>query len=285
MINGISPGKTLGLIGGSALAYHLLLTAKQMGYNVAVYCNDQTSPILKSADWAMVGSYNDREALRELAYETDFIIYETEELSSEMIEYLQKMVAVPQGNELLAIVQDRVLQKAYLEANSINIAPYATIVSPSDIEEAVKSIGYPCVLKTNRTDKQFNEQVVLYDESDIENASQLLEKGVCVLEAMVPYERELEVTVVRNQDGHQVVYPVSETIYREESLYQVITPARISSEVEEEVERIARLLSLELDVIGALSLEFFVTTTGTLYVNTLIFGPHLAGNYANDFAN
>lgn len=285
MTDWIVPGKTMGLIGGSAAAYQLMETARSMGFLVGVYVNDRQAPIVKAADWAIIGEYDDLESLTELAFRSDFLVYETEELDPVLIETLQKTIAIPQGQEVLSIVQDRVLQKAYLEANSVNIAPYATIISVHDIQQAVKSIGYPCVLKTNRTDKQFNEHLVLYEEADNEKAAVLLEKGICVLEAMIPYERELQVTVVRNRKGEQIVYPVSEMIYREEDLYQVITPARIHEDVKEEVDRIARLVSQNLDVIGALSMELYVTATGTLYVHTLIFGPHLAGSYTIDHAD
>lgn len=285
MTNWIPPGKTMGLIGGSAMAYQLVLTAKQMGFQVVVYCNDKTAPVVKAADWAIIGSYKNEEALTELAFRSDFLVYETEDLPPEVVEYLKKTVPVPQGEELLSIVQDRVLQKAYLETNSVNIAPYATIVRERDIKEAVTSIGYPCVLKTNRTDKQFNKHVFLYGEEDIEQASTLLQKGVCVLEALIPYERELEITVARNRDGQQISYPVSEMVFRGDNLHQVITPARISIEVEEEVKRIALYISRRLDVIGSLSLELLVTATGTLYVNTLIFGPHIAGGYTLNYSN
>lgn len=281
MTNWIPPGKTMGLIGESIMAYELVKTAKIMGFQVVVYCSDKSAPIVKAADWAIIGAYTNKKALTELAFRSDFLVYESEDLPPEMIGYLQKTVPVPQGEELLSIVQDRVLQKTYLEANSINIAPYATIVTVDDIHKAIVSIGYPCVMKTNRTDKHFNEQFVLYGEEDIEQASALLKKGVCVLEALIPYERELEITVTRNQAGQQITHPVSELVFRGDELYQVITPARIELEVEEEVARIALYLSRQLDIVGSLSLELLVTATGTLYVNRLVMGPHLAGGYTS----
>lgn len=281
----MAPGKTMGLIGESALAHQLILTAKRMGFKVVVYCTDKDAPVVKAADWAIIGSYTNEEALTELAFRCDFLIYETEDLLPEVVWYLKKTVLIPQGEELLSIIQDRMLQKAYLETNSVNIAPYATIVSVEDIEEAVQSIGYPCMLKTNRTDKQFNQHVVLYEEKDTEKAKALLQTGVCVLEALIPYERELEVTVTRNRRGDQIAFPVSELVYQKEDLYQVVTPARISSDITEEVTRIATYLSEQLDVIGSLSVELLMTSSGTLYVHALVFGPHLAAGYTNDFSN
>src|SRR5699024_7294920 len=94
-----------------------------------------------------------------------------------------------------------------------------------------------------------------------------------------------EITVARNRDGQEISYPVSEMVFRGDNLHQVITPARISIEVEEEVKRIALYISRRLDVIGSLSLELLVTATGTLYVNTLIFGPHIAEGYTLSYSN
>lgn len=279
------PGKTMGLIGGSAMAHQLILTAKQMGFQVVVYCTDKQEAVVKAADWAIIGSYTNKEALTELAFRCDFLVYETEDISPELVAFLKKTVPVPQGENLLSIVQDRVLQKAYLEANSINIAPYATIIDKGDIKRAVSSIGFPCVLKTNRTDKQYNEYIVLYGEEDIQQTDHLLNKGVCVLEALIPYERELVVTVTRNRAGEQITFPVSEMGYKNDQVHQVITPARIEEEIEDEVVRMARALSQQLDVIGSLSLELFVTAAGTVYVHTLVFGPHISAASTTDFAS
>lgn len=278
--NLVIPGKTIGIIGGGQLGRMMTLAAKKMGYIVGVLDPERNCPTAQVADWQITAKYNDVEALKELALRSDVVTYEFENVDVDAITKIEKLVHVPQGSELLAITQDRLLEKAYLEENNINIAPYSTIIELQDIADSIDSIGFPCVLKTIRGGYDGKGQIVLYDEGDIPKCEYLLKTGICVLEAWIPFERECSVMVARNEAGEISVFPVVENLHRNNILHETIAPARIDSEIAEEVRHVATRIAEKLKLVGVLGIEMFLTSTGSLYVNELAPRPHNSGHYS-----
>ncbi|MGX4631790.1 5-(carboxyamino)imidazole ribonucleotide synthase [Carnobacterium divergens] len=278
--NLIVPGKTIGIIGGGQLGRMMTLSAKEMGYRVGVLDPEANCPTAQVADWQIIAKYNDAEALMELALKCDVITYEFENVDVDALSKIESIVKVPQGSDLLSITQDRLLEKAYLEENNINIAPYATIIDLEDIRLAIDSIGFPCVLKTIRGGYDGKGQVVLYSEEDIPKCEFLLQTGICVLEAWIPFERECSVMVARNEAEEITVFPVVENLHRKNILHETIAPARIPLDVAEEVKRVAIVIAEKLELVGVLGIELFLTSTGTLYVNELAPRPHNSGHYS-----
>lgn len=278
--NLIIPGKTIGIIGGGQLGRMMALAARQMGFKVGILYPKENCPAAQVADWQIVAECNDEEALLDFALKCDVITYEFENVDASKIEALNKTVAVPQGSELLSIAQDRLLEKAYLEMSNINLAPYATILTIEDIEVAASSIGFPCILKTIRDEYEEKGQVFLYEEADIPKCETLLKSGTCVLEAWIPFERELSIVISRNAAGDTSVFPTTEIIHRQNLLKETIAPARVSDEVSEEVERISRTIAEGLNLVGTLGIELTLTTSGALYVSELVSRPHSSANYS-----
>lgn len=280
MSNLISPGKMIGIIGGGEIARMLALSAKKMGYRIGVLDPEEGCPAAQVADWQIIAPFDNQEALMDFAMKCDVVTYECDNIDAHSIIRMKKTVSVPQGADLLSITQDRLLEKAYLEASNINLAPYATIVTEEDIKGAIDGIGFPCVLKTISERHNGKDRFVLQSEEDIPKATYLLKMGTCVMEAWIPFERELSVMVARNQANEVAVFPVSENIHWNSILQECIVPARVDQYVEEEIKRIARAVAEKFELIGVLGIELFITSSGTLYVNEVIPRPHHSGNYS-----
>ncbi|WP_208560990.1 ATP-grasp domain-containing protein [Marinilactibacillus kalidii] len=279
----IQPGKTIGIIGGGSVARLLALSAKKMGYGIGILDPDPLCSASSIADWHLRAELTNEKAFHDLSIKSDIVIYETEAFHSDYLRMMKRSLPVPQGEDLLAISQDRVLQKAFLESHSINIAPFATIVSKEDIQEAVQSIGYPCVLKANRTDERYRQHTLLYEDKDIEKTDGLLRSGASVLEAWIPFERELCVAVVKDSTGNILTYPVSEMMYRQDKFFQSIIPARVDKDIQQEVTRIAETVARNIEFQGVIALELLLTSTGSLYVNEIVGHPHQAYHQSTDW--
>lgn len=279
MANWIRPGKTIGIIGGGSVSRLLAISAKKLGYQVGILDSDRNCLAKSVADWHIQADLNCEKDLVNLAMKSDVVIYETEAVQFNQIRKISRTVSVPQGEELLSVSQDRMLQKAFLESVRVNIAPYATIVSVEDIEDAVKSIGFPCVLKANNTDERFKQHFVLYSEEDIENAKAFLSRGTCVLEAWIISDKELCLGIVKDKDGEIQIYPVTEMKYRHDEFFQSISPARIEEVITNEIERIGRLIAENIDFVGVMAVEIFSTESGALYVNEIVAHPHRANHF------
>ncbi|BAK21791.1 5-(carboxyamino)imidazole ribonucleotide synthase [Melissococcus plutonius] len=273
------PGQVIGIVGGGQLGKMIALSAKKLGFYVGVLDPAADCPASQVADWQLLADYNDIDALKELAQYTQIVTYEFENVSVEALTEIEDLVSIPQGTDLLAITQDRLLEKSFLEDNNIIIAPYATIVSPTDIQDAIDGIGYPCILKTTHGGYDGHGQYILHNPSDLVPAMELLRQGACVLEALIPYEKEISILISGDGQKNYTTFPVVENIHKNNILYETIAPARIADEVIEEAERIARVIAEAVNLAGTLAIEMFLMKSGGIYVNELAPRPHNSGHY------
>ena len=285
LVKPVMPGATIGIVGGGQLGRMMAMSAKKMGFKVGVLDPTEDCPTAQLADWQITAAYDDILALEDLAQRSDVITYEFENVSVEELNAILPHCSVPQGTDMLAIAQDRLLEKTFLEANNIVIAPYETVVESADIQKAIDNIGYPCVLKTIRGGYDGKGQFVLHGTQDLAPAMALLrEKGTCELEAWIPCAKELSILVAGNGEEY-TTFPVVENVHRNNILHETIAPADIAPEVTAEVERIAEVLAKAFNLHGVLAVELFLTETGSIYVNELAPRPHYSGLYTIEACN
>ncbi|MEH6940569.1 5-(carboxyamino)imidazole ribonucleotide synthase [Bacillus sp. JJ722] len=275
----ILPGQTIGIIGGGQLGRMMALAAKASGFNIAVLDPTPNCPCGQVADIEITAQYNDLQALQELANVSDVITFEFENINGEALEWLKQHAYIPQGSELLKISQNRIIEKAAITEAGVEVAPYAVIQNVADLYEQVDIIGYPSVLKTATGGYDGKGQLVLRNKEDIEQATEILNHGDCVLEAWVPFVKEISVIVTRNLDGETKVFPVAENIHRENILYQSIVPARISKRTEDATIEKALLIANSMKLVGTLAVEMFITEEEKIYINELAPRPHNSGHY------
>ncbi|UQD50894.1 5-(carboxyamino)imidazole ribonucleotide synthase [Bacillus methanolicus] len=276
----ILPGQTIGIIGGGQLGRMMALAAKQSGFRIAVLDPIEDSPCGQVADYKIIGQYGDLESVQKLAQVCDVITYEFENINAKALEWLCENAYVPQGSNLLYITQDRIQEKAAIQAAGLEVAPYAVIRTVQDIYDNIKKLGYPAVLKTARGGYDGKGQLVIKEEKDIAGANELLETSVCVLEKWIPFEKEISVIVARNPRGETAVFPVAENIHRNNILHKTIVPARIPDSIKKDAEAKAIDLAESLGLIGTLAVEMFLTADGTIFINELAPRPHNSGHFS-----
>jgi 5-(carboxyamino)imidazole ribonucleotide synthase len=278
----ISPGKTIGIIGGGQLGRMMALAAKPMGYRIAVLDPSADSPCSQVADITFRAAFNDLEAAKELASVSDVITYEFENIDYEVLTWLEKNAHLPQGSELIRITQDRENEKRAITASGGKVAPYKIIRSKNEILPAAAEIGYPSVLKTCRGGYDGKGQVVIRSETDIEAAEQLLGHGTCILEQWLTFQKEISVIVQRSVSGEIKTLPVGENKHVDNILFQTIVPARISAPVEDKAINAAVNLAESMNMVGTLAVEMFLTEDEEIFINELAPRPHNSGHYSMD---
>ncbi|KZM55023.1 5-(carboxyamino)imidazole ribonucleotide synthase [Geobacillus stearothermophilus] len=275
----IVPGQTIGIIGGGQLGRMMALAAREMGFRIAVLDPTPDSPCGQVADVEITAPYHDLDAIAELARVSDVITYEFENIDAQALEWLEANAYVPQGSRLLAVTQDRALEKAAIVEAGLPVAPYREVDGWDELEQAVAMTGFPCVLKTRRGGYDGKGQYVLRGEGDLAKAADLLGLGPCILEGWVPFVKEMSVIVARNLDGETAVFPVAENIHIENILHQTIVPARIPQHIEQRAVRYAKTLATSSSLVGTLAVEMFLTADGDIYINELAPRPHNSGHY------
>ncbi|CAG9610496.1 5-(carboxyamino)imidazole ribonucleotide synthase [Pseudoneobacillus rhizosphaerae] len=275
----ILPGETIGIIGGGQLGRMMALAAKAQGFRIAVLEPSKDSPCGQLADFEIIGAYDDREAILQLAHISDVITYEFENIDADTLKWICEESHVPQGSELLTITQDRIKEKAAIVRAGVAVAPYEVINRVEDLYGHIETIGYPAVLKTARGGYDGKGQLVIKTPLDLTRGEALLQHGACVLEKWIGFEKEISVIVTRNIDGETAIFPVAENIHEENILHQTIVPARISEEIHSDAVQKASQLASSLGLVGTLAVEMFVTNDGTIFINELAPRPHNSGHY------
>lgn len=276
----ILPGSTIGILGGGQLGRMMALSAREMGFGVAVLEPNENSPCGQVADMEIVAAYDDLEGAKQLLNNCDVLTYEFENIDSETANWLEENGNLPQGSKLLSITQHRGKEKKAIEEAGIKVAPYKLVNSKEDLIIGVKKIGLPAVLKTCRGGYDGKGQVVIKSLEDVEKSYQELARhGELVLEKWITFEKELSVIVTRNPAGDAKTFPLAENIHQNNILHMSVVPARVATEVAYKAREVALHLASSFKLVGTLAVEMFLTTDGEIYVNEVAPRPHNSGHY------
>lgn len=277
-------GNTLGIMGIDRNGKKLIAAAKEAGLNVAVYLDHAEPENTKLADYTVIGNYRDKDKLTQFGENCDAVIYETAAIDSIVIEYLQKYTSIPQGLDPLEIMQDRLMERAFLDQINVNVAPYVTVISLDDIYQSIDSIGYPAVLKPIQRGVG-EKSLMIRKESDIALAADFMQAGTYLLESWIDHSAEYALTMAIDDSGNHL-YPLSQLEYDEQHrLHSVKSPVTVSDDMLEEMKRIANSIGNQLGYKGIISINFYVTSTGNLYLKDLEPGVSTSGNVFNETTN
>ncbi|AXF57518.1 5-(carboxyamino)imidazole ribonucleotide synthase [Salicibibacter kimchii] len=282
----ITPGKTIGILGGGQLGRMMALEAKAMGYRIAVLEPKADAPAAQVADEEIVAAYDDDEAVRKLAAISDVVTFEFENVDAETAAILEEEKKLPQGARFLRICQHRLREKEALTDAGLDAAPYLEVIGEESLRQGIAKLGRPAVLKTCRGGYDGKGQVVIRDGDDVLTAyEQLKDLGDLVLEQWVPFAKEISVIVTRTETGEIVTFPIAENDHEDNILKRTIVPARIDEKAEQSALEMAETFAENISLVGTLAIEMFYLEDGSLYVNELAPRPHNSGHYSIDACN
>ncbi|EST10850.1 5-(carboxyamino)imidazole ribonucleotide synthase [Sporolactobacillus laevolacticus] len=276
----ILPGQTIGILGGGQLGRMMAISAKQMGYRIAVLDPIEDCPCAQVADIVIVAGYDDPEGAKKMAKCADVVTYEFENVDVQTVDYLQENSYLPQGGHLLEITKDRLNEKAAIREAGLPVVPYMPVRNHDELKTAIAEIGFPSVLKTTQGGYDGKGQYVLKSEDDLQEALPYIGKTPFELEKWLPFEKEISVIVVRSTAGETSVFPVAENIHRHNILHHTLVPARIPDRLRVEATEHALHLAEALKLVGTLAVEMFVGTDGKIYVNETAPRPHNSGHFS-----
>ncbi len=276
----ILPGQTIGIIGGGQLGRMMALSAKEMGFKIAVLDPTPNSPCGQIADFEITAEYSDLNAISQLAELSDVITYEFENIDVKALEYLERHSYLPQGSELLKLTRNRLTEKTAIQNLGIQVAPFRLVENESQFSEAISIIGLPAVLKTTTGGYDGKGQVVIKSEATFEEALTLIAKQQCILEGWVPFEKELSIIVARNLNGDVNTFPIAENVHINQILHTSSVPANTTQSVKSTVDQYAEKIASSFHLVGVLAIELFVTNDGQVFVNELAPRPHNSGHYS-----
>ncbi len=278
----ISPGATLGLLGGGQLGRMFTVAARTMGYEVMVLDPDINSPAATFANEHICANYDDKDALAQLASKCAAVTTEFENVPASSLQSLAEHIPVRPSAAVICIAQDRILEKQTVRDAGLDTVSYMVINSESDIDGAIKNISFPAILKTATLGYDGKGQIAIADSSQLETAFLQLGAKPCVLEQRIDLACEISVILARSVCGQIETFAVAENKHKEGILDMSIIPARVKPEIADGAKKMARLLADTLDYCGVLAVEFFVDKNDRLLINEIAPRPHNSGHYTID---
>ena len=278
----IYPGATIGIVGGGQLGRMTAQAAAGLGYRVHILTPEQDSPAAQVAAEATVAAYDDADALESFAKAVDVATFEFENIPLEMAEALAALVPLRPSADCLAIAQDRVREKSFLNSKGTPTAPFAAVGSAEELVRALETIGRPAVLKTATLGYDGKGQVMIKADTDAAAAFAELGAARGIVEAFVDFFSEISVILAR-QDRHRVAaFDPVENRHRRHILDTTIAPAPITPELGRQAIAIAEAIAEALDLVGLLAVEMFVTPDQKLLVNEIAPRPPNSGHWTMD---
>ena len=277
----IAPGEWLGMIGGGQLGRMLCHSAQQLGYKVAVLDPDTQSPAGAVAELHICAAYDDEAALEQLASRCRAITTEFENVPAHSLLRLGADRRVTPSGDAVAIVQDRITEKAFIVSAGVPVAPYVAVLSPTDLETAPEGL-FPGILKAARFGYDGKGQARVATREEALQAFAEFKGVACVLEALQPLADEISVVAARGLDGSIKTYVPSHNEHRDGILAVSTAADHAQSALYQQAIEATASIATALSYHGVLCVEFFVLSDGSLLANELAPRPHNSGHFTMD---
>ncbi len=279
----LPPGSAIGILGGGQLGRMLSLSAAKLGFDVVILCPEQDSPAARVSRGQVVGAYDDPIALAHFSEGLSAVTFEFENVPAGALDRLGAHgVAIAPGPRALAVAQDRVDEKTFLNAAGVATVAFEAVDSAQGCVEAVARLGTPSLLKTRREGYDGKGQAWIEHGDDPAAVFASLGGRPCILEAPADFVRELSVIAARSQGGEIALYPLGENHHESGVLRRTVAPAQVSDAVAAQAEKIAHQVLNGLDYVGVAGIELFELSNGALLVNEIAPRVHNTGHWTQD---
>ncbi|WP_295809258.1 5-(carboxyamino)imidazole ribonucleotide synthase [uncultured Nitratireductor sp.] len=280
MSDPLPQGATIGILGGGQLGRMLAMAAAKFGYRTMVLDPAADSPAAQVANEFVHAAYDNTPALRKLSERCDVITYEFENVPVATVASLSEQLPVFPPPEALESAQDRLAEKIFLNSAGISTAPFMSVDNDDDLARGLARFSGG-VLKTRRMGYDGKGQRVFRsaDTTAHEGAFSQMGGVPLILEALVPFRREVSIIAARAADGSIAVYDPAENEHRDGVLYRSAVPANIETKTRTAVDQAATDILTSLHYVGVLGVEFFVLDSGKVLVNEIAPRVHNSGHW------
>ena len=279
--NALAPGSTIGIVGGGQLGRMLALAAAELGFQAHIFCPEADAPAALVATAHTQADYQDEAALTRFASMVDIVTYEFENIPVATVNHIAPQIPVFPSAKALGVAQDRLTEKSFMRDLGLGVAAFFDITDLPSLEAALAATGGTGILKTRRFGYDGKGQWRLSADSDLAAILSELGGQPAILEALVPFEREVSLLVARNPQGDMATYDVIENVHKNHILHSSTIPANITAAQQQQAHSMAEKIAAALDYVGVLAIECFVTADGLL-VNEIAPRVHNSGHLTQD---
>jgi 5-(carboxyamino)imidazole ribonucleotide synthase len=265
----------VGVLGAGQLARMIALAGVPLGLEF-IFLDPSADACANRLGEPLIGDYNDPALLAKLAERADVVTYEFENVPADVAGFLASHTQVHPSPKALAVAQDRLIEKSFFHDIGIPTPAYAAVGSFENLEQAMATLGYPAILKSRTLGYDGKGQALLKSVDDLKQAWEQLQGAPAVVEAFVPFKREVSIIAVRSVSGEVVFYPLSENLHRGGILR--VSECRADDPMQKQAESYVSRLLEALDYVGVLALELF-EVDGQLLANEFAPRVHNSGHW------
>lgn len=271
----------IGILGGGQLARMIIEETGKFGFSYRILSDVEDSPAGQLCSGQVTGKFSDYEALKKFASGCDIVTLENEFIGSGYVKYIEDLgIKVLPGSGIVALIQDKLLQKRNLKDAGIPVPSFCEVKTPGDVEKFAGDYGYPVILKSRTMGYDGKGNYRIDGKNDIETALRTLSKrGELMCEEFVDFRRELAVQCVRSVTGEAGIYPVVESIQKDHICNVVKANGDFDPALTKRINSIAETILSELNYTGVLAIELFEKENGDVLVNELAPRVHNTGHY------
>lgn len=271
---------TIGIIGGGQLGRMMTQAAHSLGFRVIVLDPTPHSPASQIAEKQIIGDFTHEKAIKKLAKQIDYLIFEIESANEKALSDLEKKgIFINPSPKTLSIIKDKYQQKIFLQQAKIPTVSSFPVDTKEEILKIAKKIGYPFLLKSRFEAYDGRGNFVIKKRTDINIGIKKLEKSNLYIEKFVPFSKELAVIIARDKKGKIATYPVVETTQKNNICHTCIVPANINTRIEKKARLLAKKVMNKLGGAGVFAIEMFLTKDGSVLVNEIAPRVHNSGHF------
>ena len=274
--------KVLGIIGGGQLGMMLTEAAQNMKDEISkiiVLDPTENCPASKVGAEQIIADFKDENAIKKLSELSDIITYEIESGNSNVLKKLEEHTEISPSPDTLKTIQDKLLQKQFLQENGIPVAEFAIIENREELDQMIDKMGLPLLLKIRKDAYDGRGNYKINSKSEIDDALDLFSGKSLMVEKFIKFEKEVSVIAARNTKGEIATYPVVENIHENNILKMTIAPGRVSKNVKKQAEQIAEKTMEVLQGAGVFGIEMFVTSDDEILINEIAPRVHNSGHH------
>ncbi len=265
---------TLGIIGSGQLGMMLCQAAKKLNVKTVVISDDQLGPAQNYADQFIFSKYDNQEKITEFIDKVDVVTFEFENIPVDILKQIDKKKKVLPKPEVNKIIQNRKLEKSFVNKLGISTTEWAFIEKSDDVNKYSNLL--PGILKTNTLGYDGHGQFVLNSLEDVK-------KDWCftadyILEKKVNLKKEISVIITRFVNGETFIYEPIENVHKDQILKHSKIPAEITHQISNQAQRNAKLIADKLDYVGTMCVEYFIDQKDNLLVNEIAPRVHNSGH-------
>jgi 5-(carboxyamino)imidazole ribonucleotide synthase len=263
----------IGILGGGQLGLMLSESLSHLGAEVFVLEPDPDAPCARRLANVASRPYDDAVAVKELFDRCDVVTFDSENVPSAPLQpYAKKLIP---SLEILKTTQHRALEKKFLSDHGFPTVRHVVVAEGQPVRAAAEAFGFPCIEKSVLGGYDGKGQRLL------QSAAEANGMGPVVLEEKISLRTELSCIVARGF-GREEAFEVFENLHRDHILDFTLLPARVDAALQRQAKDVALAIARALDVTGLLTVEFFVSTEGKLFVNELAPRTHNSGHVTRE---